>query len=111
MQYLDAKISAIVSPLPSLIPKFLFLLSGPKHVPKVSPTPANTTSSYQYIPHIRKHSCKHHMAYAHHCACAPQSMSSIVYALCTCIVRPLKQDSNYTDATARTMSSNSAVQA
>ena len=36
--------SSMVSPFPSLIPKFLFLLSGPKHVPNVSPTPLSPAS-------------------------------------------------------------------
>mmetsp|Transcript_18400 Transcript_18400/g.36770 ORF Transcript_18400/g.36770 Transcript_18400/m.36770 type:complete len:257 (+) Transcript_18400:55-825(+) len=35
----SAKISAIVSPFPSLTPNALFRERGPKHVPKVSPTP------------------------------------------------------------------------
>mmetsp|Transcript_36970 Transcript_36970/g.52226 ORF Transcript_36970/g.52226 Transcript_36970/m.52226 type:complete len:238 (-) Transcript_36970:798-1511(-) len=48
----DALICSIVSPCPSRKPNFRFRDSGPKHVPKVSPTPDNPASVLGFAPKV-----------------------------------------------------------
>mmetsp|Transcript_37036 Transcript_37036/g.42256 ORF Transcript_37036/g.42256 Transcript_37036/m.42256 type:complete len:238 (-) Transcript_37036:554-1267(-) len=48
----EARMSSIVSPFPSRYPNFLFLDNGPKHVPKVSPTPDKPARVLGFAPKV-----------------------------------------------------------
>jgi hypothetical protein len=49
--------SSMVSPLPMRMPKFLLRDSGPKQVPKVSPTPDSPLSVVGLPPNTCQHTC------------------------------------------------------
>mmetsp|Transcript_1674 Transcript_1674/g.3505 ORF Transcript_1674/g.3505 Transcript_1674/m.3505 type:complete len:259 (+) Transcript_1674:198-974(+) len=49
----DSNISSMVSPCPSRYPNFRFLDSGPKQVPKVSPTPDNPAIVLDSAPNVK----------------------------------------------------------